>query len=68
MAIRSPARTPGKDKWLSTGIKSDRYELRTNGRTVTLWFDGKILPHQTDIDWSQKMDDVVSVTVTLLFG
>ena len=67
--IRSATRTPGKDKWKSIGLKSDRYEIRLNDSgIVSLWFDGKILPYQTDLTWNQKMDDVISVNITILFG
>ena len=67
--IRAATRTPGKDQWKETGIKADRYELKTNDSgIVTLWLDGNILPYQKDIIWNQKMEDTISITVTVLFG
>ena len=68
MSVMQASRRPGKDEWKSTGIKGDRYELRTNGNMVTIWLDGKQLPYQTDVTWNQKMDNAVSVNVTFLFG
>ena len=60
---------PIKQDWEPTGIKGDRYELYKNSDGVlSLYLDGKPLPLQTSLSYHQKMDDVVSVDITIIFG
>ena len=60
---------PIKQDWKPTGIKGDRYELYKNSDGIlSVYLDGKQLPFQTNLSYHQKMDDVVTVDITIIFG
>lgn len=60
---------PIKQDWMPTGIKGNRYEIWKNSDGIlSLFLDDKPLPFQVGLSHHQKMDDVVSVDLKILFG
>ncbi len=60
---------PVKQDWKPTGIKGERYEIYKNGDgIISLFLDGKIIPHQKDLSYYQKMDDVITIKLKIILG